>query len=361
MHLLKQLCAWMGAEPAVTIPLHSPERMRAILERERMRADRGNTNFALLTLQLSTRVTREQWEQLGELLIKRVRATDDVGLLNSRLLGVILPETPVKGAWKVARDVLAELPVDFDPPTCNVYVHPALAADDVPYLESEHEVEQEAPAGEPVPAARSMETWFVRPTPGWKRAVDIAGALVGLILTSPILLVTAIAIKATSKGPVFFTQPRDTIGGRRFNIYKFRTMVVDAEEQKAALRKYSEQDGPAFKMVHDPRITKLGRFLRKTSIDELPQFINVLKGDMSLVGPRPLPCDESSGCQAWQRRRLDVAPGLTCIWQVYGRSRVSFAEWIRMDLRYARKRSLLKDLLLILQTVPAVVLRRGAR
>ena len=158
-----------------------------------------------------------------------------------------------------------------------------------------------------------------------------------------------------------FTQPRDTIGGRRFNIYKFRTMVVDAEEQKAALRKHSEQDGPAFKMKHDPRITPIGKFLRKSSIDELPQLFNVLLGDMSLVGPRPLPCDESAGCQPWQRRRLEVMPGLTCIWQVYGRSRVSFAEWIRMDLRYARSRSLIKDLLLIVRTVPAVVFRRGAR
>ena len=137
-------------------------------------------------------------------------------------------------------------------------------------------------------------------------------------------------------------------------------MCVDAESQKAELRAQSEQDGPAFKMAKDPRVTPLGRLLRKTSIDELPQLFNVLLGDMSLVGPRPLPCEESNRCEAWQRRRLDVTPGLTCIWQVRGRSKVSFSEWARMDVEYIRSRSLLSDLKLILKTIPAVLFRRGA-
>ena len=158
-----------------------------------------------------------------------------------------------------------------------------------------------------------------------------------------------------------FLQKRAGLGGRPFTIYKFRTMVVDAEAKKAALRAISEQDGPAFKLKHDPRVTAVGRFLRETSLDELPQLWNVVKGDMSLVGPRPLPVEESEKCATWHRRRLDVTPGLTCIWQVKGRSKVSFAEWIRMDRTYIGKRSLWQDLKLMVMTVPSVLLRRGAR
>ena len=162
------------------------------------------------------------------------------------------------------------------------------------------------------------------------------------------------------RSSIIFTQERAGLGGKPFKIYKFRTMIADAEKMKEALRKHSEQDGPAFKMKNDPRVTRLGRILRKTSIDELPQLFNVLKGDMTLVGPRPLPLKEADGCQQWQRRRLDVTPGLTCIWQVRGRSTVSFADWVRMDVAYIRRRTFFQDIRILLQTIPAVLLRRGA-
>ena len=191
--------------------------------------------------------------------------------------------------------------------------------------------------------------------------LDFLGALVLLVVAAPIMAIAAMAIRLTSSGPALFKQRRAGLGGRPFVIYKFRTMVTDAEARKRELRKYSEQDGPAFKLTNDPRVTAVGRFLRKTSIDELPQLWNVLKGDMSLVGPRPLPVDEADACLQWQRRRLDVTPGLTCIWQVKGRSTVTFAEWVRMDVEYIRKRTLLHDLSILLQTVPAVLLRKGAR
>jgi lipopolysaccharide/colanic/teichoic acid biosynthesis glycosyltransferase len=156
-------------------------------------------------------------------------------------------------------------------------------------------------------------------------------------------------------------QRRAGLGGRPFRLCKFRTMGVDAEAKKQALRSISEQDGPAFKLTNDPRVTKIGKLLRKTSLDELPQFWNVLMGDMSLVGPRPLPIDEQNGVEQWQRARLEVTPGLTCIWQIKGRSQVSFADWVRMDMNYLRRRTLLGDLKILIATVPAVLLRKGAR
>ncbi|MEZ6047709.1 MAG: sugar transferase [Planctomycetaceae bacterium] len=201
---------------------------------------------------------------------------------------------------------------------------------------------------------------FQRKMPIWKRSIDMVGSGIGLLLISPLLLVTALSIKASSKGPVFFTQMRAGLGGRPFKMYKFRTMVVDAEEQKAKLRHLSEQDGPAFKLKHDPRIIPIGRFLRKSCIDELPQLLNVFKGDMSLVGPRPLPLEEAAQIQGWQNRRLDVTPGLTCIWQVEGKSTVTFTEWMRMDIRYIRARNFAQDFALVFKTIVAVVLHRAS-
>ena len=155
-------------------------------------------------------------------------------------------------------------------------------------------------------------------TPVWKRSIDIVGAGIGLALLTPVFIAAAVAIKATSKGPILFKQQREGKDGDVFQIIKFRTMCIDAEAKKADLRLHSEQDGPAFKLTDDPRITTVGKYLRKSCIDELPQLFNVLTGQMSIVGPRPLPVDESMGCLPWQRRRLSVLPGLTCTWQARG-------------------------------------------
>ncbi len=207
----------------------------------------------------------------------------------------------------------------------------------------------------PDAGAPGVEMLLMRELPWWKRAIDMAGAGIGLLMLAPIMTLVAIAIKGTSRGPVIFKQRRAGLGGQPFYIYKFRTMIADAEAQKAALRKHSEQDGPAFKMKKDPRVTRVGKLLRETSLDELPQLFNVLLGDMSLVGPRPLPMDESAACDRWQRRRLDVTPGLTCIWQVKGRSRVTFAEWMRMDVNYIRRRTMWHDVKILAETIPAVL------
>jgi lipopolysaccharide/colanic/teichoic acid biosynthesis glycosyltransferase len=210
--------------------------------------------------------------------------------------------------------------------------------------------------------AESIHDFLVHPIPTWKRVLDLTCGLFILGCALPFMAVIALIMKISEPtGPIFFSQDRAGLGGKPFKIHKFRTMIVGAEKKLAELRKLSEQDGPAFKLKNDPRITRLGRLLRKTSLDELPQLWNVIKGDMSLVGPRPLPMEEAAKCLQWQRRRLDVTPGLTCIWQVKGRSTVTFAEWIRMDVEYIRRRTIFHDLTLLVMTVPAVLLRRGAR
>jgi exopolysaccharide biosynthesis polyprenyl glycosylphosphotransferase len=193
-----------------------------------------------------------------------------------------------------------------------------------------------------------------------KRAIDILVSSAALFVLSPLLLVVALLVKISSRGQVLFHQERVGQHGRRFHMLKFRSMVENAEELKARLVAQNEQAGPVFKMKHDPRITPVGRFIRKYSIDELPQLINVLRGEMSLVGPRPPIPAEVARYEAWQRRRLSVRPGLTCVWQVSGRNQISFEEWMYLDMQYIDHWSLSRDLELIARTVPVVLTGRGA-
>jgi lipopolysaccharide/colanic/teichoic acid biosynthesis glycosyltransferase len=246
-------------------------------------------------------------------------------------------------------------PVGHDRPNCEVLVYPidpASRHDGAAQRESE-------PVNSAVPA--SIDSLLAEATPEWKRAIDIGGATIGMILSIPLMLLCALAIKLTSRGPVFYIQEREGLGGRRFRMYKFRTMHVNAEHQQQSLLKFSEQDGPAFKMTDDPRITWIGHWLRSFSLDEIPQLWNVLRGEMSLVGPRPLWIREASQCLPWQRQRLAVLPGMTCIWQVRGRNTVSFDEWMRMDIQYIRRRSFLRDLHLLATTAPSIVFQSGPR
>jgi exopolysaccharide biosynthesis polyprenyl glycosylphosphotransferase len=193
-----------------------------------------------------------------------------------------------------------------------------------------------------------------------KGLVDRLGALCGLVLVSPVMILAAIAIKFESKGPVFFKQVRSGINGKRFRLYKFRTMCQDAEKLKSDLEKQNEMSGPVFKIRNDPRVTRVGRLLRKTSMDELPQFLNVLRGEMSLVGPRPPLPDEVANYEPWQHRRLSVMPGVTCTWQVSGRNNIDFDNWMRLDLQYIDNWSLLEDTKIIARTIPAVLKGSGA-
>lgn len=193
-----------------------------------------------------------------------------------------------------------------------------------------------------------------------KRAMDVFLSGMALLALAPVFLLTALAIKLEDGGPIFFGQERSGLYGRTFTMWKFRSMVVDAEKRKAELERLNEMKGPVFKIKHDPRITRVGRFIRKTSIDELPQFWNVFTGSMSLVGPRPPLPSEVERYERWQRRRLSMKPGITCIWQVSGRNHIDFETWMKLDLEYIDNWSLFLDIKLLARTVPVVLLGHGA-
>ncbi|ERK32254.1 galactosyl transferase CpsE [Clostridium intestinale URNW] len=194
-----------------------------------------------------------------------------------------------------------------------------------------------------------------------KRFIDIFCSSLGILLLSPVFIVVGTIIKLDSKGPIIFSQKRVGKDGKEFKMYKFRSMVVNAEELKKKLMHQNEMSGPMFKMKDDPRITKIGKFIRKTSIDELPQLINVLKGEMSLVGPRPSLPKEVAQFEPWMMRRLDVKPGLTCYWQVSGRNNIDFDDWMKLDIKYVEDRSIKLDIKLIFKTVFVLFGDKNAR
>lgn len=366
--------------------VYSPQQLRTALHREFLRTTRTGGALCVVLLETGDSAGHRVRRRLGRLLLNNSRVTDDAGWFDGRRLCAILPDTSARGAHAFAQRIAGLARRRGIEVSWSIYVagSPAeaagaddggagrladraglsdaplsLTAVDVRRING-HDVLRRTTRQLDCDGAGTMLPLLIRPMPVWKRAIDILGACAGLLLLGPVMAVIALLVKLTSRGPVIFRQQRAGLGGRPFTIYKFRTMVCDAEGRKAQLRPRSEQDGPAFKMADDPRVTRIGRFLRKTSLDELPQFWNVLIGDMSLVGPRPLPLDEAAACAPWQRQRLCVTPGLTCTWQVKGRSRVTFDEWMRMDLQYIRRRGLLYDLKLLVLTVPAVVLGRGA-
>jgi lipopolysaccharide/colanic/teichoic acid biosynthesis glycosyltransferase len=393
--------------------LVSFQQINEILRTERARTERNGGKFSLVLFgPIPDRLT---FARVGRTLSRRARSTDHLGHFRDSRLCAILPDTPSNGARAFALDVIEILesrlsetsiasPTPFEvfsfptPPSGNDDFdrdgnagwdgRPREAAiagrrrllgtgesrladigaakgfpavDRVGPLWPEYVVPTVGVEAGRAALARSLDDLLMRPLPVWKRATDISGAIIGILAASPIMLLAAMMIKLTSPGPVLFQQHRCGLGGKPFKILKFRTMVADADRLQSGLLPMNEQDGPAFKIRNDPRITPIGRLLRKTSLDELPQLLNVLRGEMSLVGPRPLPVKEQHACSLWQRRRLDVTPGLTCIWQVAGRSTVSFDKWVRMDVNYIRRRTLIHDLKILVQTVPAVLLGRGAK
>ncbi|MHC4943844.1 MAG: sugar transferase [Planctomycetota bacterium] len=393
---------------------------KALLVRERTRADRSGVDFSVLVFDSRMMPFKRKaaaMQRLIEEVRQRKRCTDEAGFFGINQVGLYLAETDAYGADFLAHDICTRLDLPMDCYTIYFYT-PANGENDEEASKTESKDSQpswsatdpvpdptfELPQGartpfekpqdlsKPVethktggavgtmvrpstrservrpkqrvrpnpPGALGLEWYFLHTLPAWKRALDVAGAAFLLLLFSPVMLLAALAIKITSPGPVIFRQQRVGKGGRPFTFYKFRSMVADAESQRDDLIEQNEQDGPIFKIRNDPRITPVGRLMRRTSIDELPQLWNVLKGDMSLVGPRPPTVDEVPKYHSWQRRRLDLTGGLTGLWQVSGRSNVGFEEWMRMDLNYIREKSFLLDLKLLLKTPIEVLRGRGA-
>lgn len=341
------------------------------IARERIRAARRSIPFCVVTIQLTGRKQlRQRRRTLIGLLHRRIRMTDQKADLGNNQFAVLLVDTPEMGG-RSALDRLAclceERQLDSK---LSLRVH------DPEGFDSNNEQNVSSGGGKrSYDESNSGSKWIrvdalatseavvmERPLAGRmiKRFVDIVGASVGLVLSSPLMVASAVAVKMTSPGPAFFKQTREGMRGKPFTIYKMRTMILDAEHKQSALREDNHRDGPAFKIKHDPRVTRIGSFLRKTCIDELPQFLNVIKGDMSLVGPRPLPWHESRSCKHWHRRRLDVPPGMTCYWQVDKSAAKTFDDWMRMDLRYVDRHGFWQDIRLIARTSLVPLTGRGS-
>jgi lipopolysaccharide/colanic/teichoic acid biosynthesis glycosyltransferase len=334
-----------------------------MVQREKRRTDRSHSALSLAVLDIDADC-QDTLDVVVERVTTMARETDYVAAMDDARIAVLLPDTGEAGlrsffdkvvlARQLQSTVVAGATypgVDFD----------RLVTERLGTPRSRHAVDGGAPVSIPAHAYPL------------KRALDVVGALFALVLLSPLMLLVALAVKLSSPGPVIFRQTRVGQGGAPFTFYKFRSMRTDMDDRVhrefvAALIDGKQASSNAagasgeFKMKADPRITPIGRFIRKTSIDELPQFFNVLKGDMSLVGPRPPVTYEAEKYKTWHRRRvLDLKPGLTGIWQIEGRSRVSFDEMVRMDLRYLRHCSLRFDLSVLLRTVLVVLTCEGAR
>ncbi|MBP7126502.1 sugar transferase [Myxococcota bacterium] len=343
------------------------EEFHRLLARERSRADRNSHPFSMVQFSTSD-LPPDRLRKVARILLDHRRLTDDVGVVRDLDLGTVLPDTSAEGARIYAERIHGALqrrgfdvghriftyPGNFGPEALEL--HPPRPGDS----QEAGGDREEAQASPATARAENMETWFLQPLPWWKRAMDVVISSAALLILAPVMATVAVIVKATSPGPVLFRQQRAGRGGRPFTFYKFRTMVVNAEELKEKLRQNSEVEGPVFKMARDPRITPVGRWLRRLSLDELPQLWNVLRGDMSLVGPRPPTLDEVQKYAPWQRQRLWLTGGITGIWQTSGRHEVGFVEWMRMDARYARRRSFWMDVRLLARTVTAVLTTRGA-
>lgn len=352
-------------KPRKSHGIHSQSDFKSILIRERTRSDRNGCEFSVLVFDTAHPFFKNNAgasQVLIEEIINRKRCTDEIGFFSPHEIGLFLPDTGAYGADFVAHDICTRL--SLPKPCYMIFTYPSEDEKDSEHSENKEHTQSpdipEANLENPAPQTPSLDWYFMHAMPFWKRVFDIVGSSFLLILFSPVMLLAAAAIKLTSPGPIIFMQKRVGRGGKPFDFYKFRSMIENADAMKKTLLEQNEQAGPVFKIKNDPRVTPVGHILRKTSIDELPQLWNVLKGDMSLVGPRPPTVDEVPRYHSWQRRRLDLTGGLTCLWQVSGRSNVGFEDWMRMDLDYIHKKSFLLDLKLLLKTPIEVLRGRGA-
>jgi lipopolysaccharide/colanic/teichoic acid biosynthesis glycosyltransferase len=318
-------------------PIKSEQTFKDALYRERAVCDRTGNRFSVITFHVGTpggnlALIRD----LVRVLNYRIRQTDEQGWFDKTCFGLLLPATSLKGAQTLARDIstLVSAPLVY-----SIYTYPDQW---------------------PIPHFHDRcDPLFATSTPAWKRLIDVAGAGTGLLLLSPIMLLTAVLIKLTSAGPVLLKQQRVGRNGKIFTLFKFRTMRRDADAtvHQGHVLKLIAGNGPMVKLdaAQDSRIFPLGRILRRTYLDELPQLINVLIGNMSLVGPRPCLPYEAKEYRSWHYRRFDSSPGMTGLWQVSGKNQTTFQEMMRMDIAYSRRRTPWLDSALLLKTIPAIV------
>jgi len=401
--LAARLRLWMSSEPvhaAGSPGIYSLEQFQAALQREQARAERNGHQIALAILPANGHNGDARGTfRLLDALKGRLRIMDEAGWFDPSRIGVLMPYTSREGAWHMIEDLCALLDGELTEADCSVYTYPCDWTD--ANGESSERAAKDICAAESGsgPAAENLFTFTghrstrsnssdgvsavcervltgvacaypIMSAPGsglsaWQRGLDIACSLLGLMVLAPVFLGAALLIKLVSRGPVFFRQVRIGRGGRPFMLWKFRTMVANADtsihqNHVAQLINGTAEDGeatskPMAKLDNDPRVIPLGAILRGACIDELPQLINVLRGEMSLVGPRPPIPYEVQDYQPWQRRRLDVTPGLTGLWQVSGKNRLTFDEMVRLDIRYSRKKSIWINIMIMLRTPRAIL------
>ena len=377
------------------------------LERERCRADRSGIPFALISFEAKNgSLNGEYFDYLAKVICTRMRTTDKVGWIDPQHIGLLLYNTDQSGAWSFVSAFNKEISNKITPPDCRVYVYPndnqnecKIDRDDrgngpkdtsqskeknlknpekymQPFIVnsniSKHHLSSIliSNTAEPV---QDMSYLFTRSFSMWKRIIDIFGSIAGLIIFSPIMLTVAIAIKLTSKGPVLYRQKRVGKGGKIFLFLKFRSMYHNCDPKihiehvkklsngEIGLSHTNQKGFSTYKLCDDERVTAIGKFLRQTSLDELPQFLNVLKGEMSLVGPRPYPVYQTEACELWQRPRLFTIPGITGLGQLYARYNKSFTDSYRLDLQYLKQGSLWLDIKIIFKTLLFVFYSRRAQ
>jgi len=371
--------------------VQSVEQFWVMLERERARVDRNSHYFSVVSFEMhESSDDLIKTSRLLHVLSRRIRQSDCVGWLNHRQVGVFLPDTLSGGACKFADDIFQSDRANDLPIKYTVFTYPAgkfTAIEKEINSHKEHDMipsqdeqnywgvhqdivyESVNPSGSEIKKGinladnssteKLLEKHFATELPPWKRLMDILGSLLGIFFLSPLFLIIASYIKVVSPGPIFFKQERIGFKGERFKFWKFRTMHVDADTQihEQHLKTLINNDIPMEKLEteKDPRIIPFGKFLRQSCLDELPQLINVLRGDMSLIGPRPCLPYEAQEYNLWHTKRFDIKPGMTGNWQVNGKNRTTFNRMIRLDLNYIKHLSLGLDIKILLRTVPAII------
>ncbi len=354
-----------GRHESLLKKINTEEGFAGVLMRERARADRNGNGFSIVSFALDDQeVQSEAVRRFLGLLVERMRETDEIGWLGRQHVGVLLFNTPMPGAHDFVRRLKGDGRLPGIPAKVMVSTYPAdwHPADPLKKAGPGNVAQRSKPDG--ASAAHHFQEFLPksrRPMPLWKRGLDIAGSAVGLLVLSPVFLILAVFIKSVSPGPVFFKQRRIGYGGKPFVFWKFRTMKVDVDttahrELLADLIKSraTGQEKPMNKLDNDPQIIPFGKFLRKSCVDELPQLINVLRGEMSLIGPRPSIPYEVENFQCWHKGRFNAVPGMTGLWQVSGKNRLTFREMIRLDIRYRQRQTMWLDVKILLLTPLAI-------